>query len=233
MPGSSTPAARYFLGIGGGTGAGKTTIAETLAKAITVPVTVLPLDNYYRDRSDLAPPEREAVNYDHPDAYEWNLVIEHVEALAAGEPIAMPQYDFETHTRKSDARRVEPTPVVIIEGLYALYDRRVRATFDTSVYVQTDADVRVLRRIRRDVTERGRDVEDVVDQYLATARPMHEQFVAPTRRHADVVVPHGANESAIRLLAGGITSVLRDESIDVSLDHAPSCPDRPTRDTYL
>ena len=203
--------ATYALGIGGGTGAGKTTVAEALAEAVDVPTTLIPLDNYYRDRSHLPLAERAAVNYDHPDAYEWELLIEHLDALADGEAIELPQYDFETHTRRAETRTVEPTPAVIVEGIFALYDRRVRDRLDLLVYVQTDADVRVLRRIRRDVEERGRSLDAVAEQYLSTVKPMHDQFVAPTKRRADVIIPEGVNQPAISLLEGGVAGSIRDE----------------------
>lgn len=188
-----------FIGIGGGTGAGKTTVARQITDGVE-DVRVLPLDNYYRDRSTLSPEERARVNYDHPDAFDWALVREHLDALADGEAVEMPQYDFERHLRTDETVRVEPGEVVVIEGILALYDDAVRERLDLRLYVETDADVRVLRRIERDVSERGRDLAGVVEQYLTTVKPMHEQFVRPTKRDADLVIPEGANEKAVALL---------------------------------
>jgi uridine kinase len=188
-----------LIGIAGGSGAGKTTIAEQVTEDVA-DVRVLPLDNYYRDRSTLPPEERARVNYDHPDAFDWELVREHLDALESGDPIEMPQYDFEEHCRTDETIRVDPAPVVVIEGILALYDDAVRERLDLRLYVETDADVRVLRRIQRDVEERGRDLSGVIDQYLSTVKPMHERFVRPTKRDAHLVIPEGANEKAVELL---------------------------------
>jgi uridine kinase len=187
------------IGIAGGTGAGKTTVARRVTDGVDS-VRVVPLDNYYRDRSDLEPAERAGINYDHPDAFDWELVRNHLDALAAGDAVEMPQYDFERHVRREETVRVEPGAVVVVEGILALYDEAVRDRLDLRLYVETDADVRVLRRLRRDVEERGRTLEGVVDQYLSTVKPMHERFVRPTKRTADLVIPEGANEKAVSLL---------------------------------
>ena len=188
-----------FIGIGGGTGAGKTTVASRITDGVE-DVRVLPLDNYYRDRSTLSPEERTRVNYDHPDAFDWALVREHLDSLADGDAVEMPQYDFEEHLRTDETVPIAPGEVVVIEGILALYDDAVRERLDLRLYVETDADVRVLRRIERDVSERGRDLAGVVEQYLTTVKPMHEQFVRPTKRDADLVIPEGANEKAVALL---------------------------------
>ncbi len=196
-----------LIGIAGGTGAGKTTVAREITDDVA-DVRVLPLDNYYRDLSDLSDPERARINYDHPDAFDWELVRSQLSALSAGAAIEMPQYDFETHTRRESTVRVEPGSVIVVEGILALYDETLRGELDLRLYVETDADVRVLRRIRRDVEERGRSLEGVIDQYLSTVKPMHEQFVQPTRRHADLIIPEGANETAVSLLRKQIRSAV-------------------------
>jgi uridine kinase len=188
-----------FIGIAGGTGAGKTTVARRITDGVDA-VRVLPLDNYYRDRSTLSAEERARINYDHPDAFDWELVREHLDALAADDPVEMPCYEFERHVRTDETVRVDPGAVVVVEGILALYDEAVRDRFDLKLYVETDADVRVLRRIERDVEERGRDLEGVIEQYLTTVKPMHEQFVRPTKRDADLIIPEGANEKAVALL---------------------------------
>ena len=196
-----------FIGIAGGTGAGKTTVARRITDGVES-VRVVPLDNYYRDRSSLTPAERARVNYDHPDAFDWSLVREHLDALAAGEAVEMPQYDFERHARTDETVHVAPGEVVVVEGILALYDDSVRDRLDLRLYVETDADVRVLRRIERDVEERGRELEGVIEQYLTTVKPMHEQFVQPTKRDADLVIPEGANEKAVALLRDRIEATV-------------------------
>lgn len=196
-----------FIGIAGGTGAGKTTVARQITDGVES-VCVLPLDNYYRDRSSLSPEERARVNYDHPDAFDWPLVREHLDALAAGEAVEMPQYDFERHVRTDETVHVAPGAVVVVEGILALYDEAVRDRLDLQLYVETDADVRVLRRIERDVEERGRNLEGVIEQYLTTVKPMHEQFVQPTKRDADLIIPEGANEKAVALLRDRIEATV-------------------------
>ncbi len=192
--------APYAIGIAGGTGAGKTTVARELTENVGEAVTIIPLDNYYEDLSELEFSERQAVNYDHPSAFEWDLLREQLETLLSGESIEMPQYDFERHLREAEPVTVEPSAVIVLEGILALYDGAVNDLLDLKVYVETDADVRIIRRIRRDVVERGRDLEGVIDQYLSTVKPMHDQFVEPTKKRADLIIPEGANRTAIDLL---------------------------------
>ncbi|WP_144903758.1 uridine kinase [Halobellus captivus] len=190
----------FVIGIAGGTGAGKTTVARLITRNVGDAVTRIPMDNYYEDLSHLALEERESVNYDHPSAFEWELLREQLSTLLEGQPIEMPTYDFEVHNRTDEPTRVEPTDVIILEGILTLYDEAVNEMLDLRLYVETDADVRILRRIQRDVIERGRDLEGVIDQYLSTVKPMHEQFVEPTKKHADLIVPEGANSVAVDLL---------------------------------
>ena len=191
----------FVIGIAGGTGAGKTTIARLITQNVGDSVTRIPIDNYYEDQSHLELDEREDVNYDHPSAFEWELLRTQLSTLLEGQPIEMPTYDFEIHNRTDETTRVEPTDVVILEGIFALYDEEINEMLDLRLYVETDADVRIIRRIQRDVIERGRDLEGVIEQYLSTVKPMHEQFVEPTKKHADLVVPEGANSVAVNLLA--------------------------------
>jgi len=190
----------FVIGIAGGTGAGKTTVARLLGRSVGDSVTRIPLDNYYEDLSHLPVEEREGINYDHPSAFEWELVREQLSSLLKGRTIEMPTYDFEIHNRTDETTRVEPSDVIVVEGIFALYDDVVRELCDLRLYVGTDADVRILRRIERDVIERGRDLEGVIDQYLSTVKPMHEQFVEPTKAHADLIVPEGANSVAVNIL---------------------------------
>lgn len=199
-----------MLGIAGGTGSGKTTIASRVAEAVPASrVTVIEHDAYYRDLSHLPLAARHEVNFDHPDALDTDLLIEQLSALRSGVSIEIPAYDFATHTRRGSARRVNPTPLVVVEGILVLADARLRALFDLRVYVDTDADLRLLRRLQRDIQERGRSFESVREQYYASVRPMHLQFVEPSKRWADVIVPEGGdNRAAIELLVGKVESVL-------------------------
>ncbi|WP_436345422.1 uridine kinase [Natronorubrum sp. FCH18a] len=190
----------FVIGIAGGTGAGKTTVSRTVAETVGEAVTRIPLDNYYQDLSHLAFEERANVNYDHPSAFEWELLQEHLNSLLMGQSVEMPQYDFEIHNRKDERVTVEPTDVIVLEGILSLYDDDILEMLDLRVYVMTDADVRILRRIERDVIDRGRDLEGVIEQYLGTVKPMHEQFVEPTKKNADVIIPEGANRMAVDLL---------------------------------
>ncbi|MGZ0746476.1 MULTISPECIES: uridine kinase [unclassified Haloparvum] len=190
----------FVIGIAGGTGAGKTTVARLVTQNVDDSVTRIPIDNYYEDLSHLDFEERANVNYDHPSAFEWDLLREQLEALLEGQSVEMPQYDFEIHNRKDERVTVEPTDVIVLEGIFALYDEAINEMLDLRLYVETDADVRILRRIDRDVVERGRDLEGVMDQYLSTVKPMHEQFIEPTKKHADLIIPEGANSVAVNLL---------------------------------
>ncbi|WP_435129308.1 uridine kinase [Halobaculum sp. D14] len=190
----------FVVGIAGGTGAGKTTVSRLITENVEDSVTRIPLDNYYKDLSHLDLEERQQVNYDHPDAFEWELLREHLEALLSGQRVEMPQYDFEIHNRKEETTPVDPTDVIVVEGILALYDDEINDMLDLRLYVETDADVRILRRIERDVVDRGRDLEGVIDQYLSTVKPMHEQFIEPTKKHADLIIPEGANSMAVNLL---------------------------------
>ena len=190
----------FVIGIAGGTGAGKTTVARLITENVGESVTRIPLDNYYKDLSHLELEERAEVNYDHPSAFEWDLLREQLGDLLEGQSIEMPQYDFEIHNRKEESVTVPPTDVIIVEGILALYDEEINDMLDLRLYVETDADVRILRRIERDVIERGRSLEGVMDQYLSTVKPMHEQFIEPTKKHADLIIPEGANSVAVSLL---------------------------------
>jgi len=190
----------FVIGIAGGTGAGKTTVSRLITHDLGDSVTRIPIDNYYEDLSHLEFEERQSVNYDHPSAFEWSLLREQLEVLLEGQSVQMPQYDFEVHNRKDERVEIEPTDVIVLEGILALYDEEINEMMDLRLFVETDADVRILRRIRRDVIERGRDLEGVIDQYLSTVKPMHEQFIEPSKKHADLIIPEGANSVAINLL---------------------------------
>ncbi|WP_227354078.1 uridine kinase [Haladaptatus salinisoli] len=203
----------FVIGIAGGTGAGKTTVAREITADVSDSVTRIPMDNYYEDLSHLDFEERAEVNYDHPSAFEWELLRDHLDSLLSGQAIEMPQYDFSIHNRKDEFVTVEPTDVVIVEGIFALYDAEVNEMLDLQVYVETDADVRILRRIERDVVNRGRGLEGVMEQYLSTVKPMHEQFVEPTKKHADIIIPEGANRVAVGLLEEKVRAEIRAHSM--------------------
>ena len=203
----------FVIGIAGGTGAGKTTVARLITRNVGESVYRIPMDNYYEDLSHLEFEERQSVNYDHPSAFEWELLREQLRDLLEGRPVEMPQYDFEVHNRKDERVAVEPTDVIILEGILALYDDRINDMLDLRLYVETDADVRILRRIQRDVIERGRDLEGVIDQYLSTVKPMHEQFIEPTKKDADLIIPEGANSVAINLLEEKVQAEVAGEAV--------------------
>lgn len=197
---------RLVIGIAGGTGSGKTTVSRNIVRRLELDaVTVLQQDAYYRDLIDLAPAQRELRNFDHPDSIEHGLFAEHLRMLKAGEEIGQPVYDFTRHIRKDETVRVSPRDVIIAEGILLFHFPEIRELLDIKVYVDTPPDIRLLRRITRDIRERGRTLDTVAEQYLRTVRPMHEEFVEPSKRHADVIIPEGGyNEIAIDVIAGRI-----------------------------
>ena len=192
-----------MIGVAGGSGSGKTTIVKKLQEYCPdVSMLVFQLDHYYRDLAHLDPSEREHVNFDHPDSLEMDLVAKHVAALAQGEPLDRPTYEFASHTRSSKMVRLEPADVVLIDGIFALYSPEVRKHLHCGIYVDVSDDVRFIRRLKRDVMERGRTNESVIKQYLSTVKPMHDQFVAPTKLLADLVVYWDQyNERTLTLLS--------------------------------
>ncbi len=198
------------VGIAGGTGSGKTTVAKTIAAALPVNrVAMVEYDAYYRDRTDLSLDERSQLNFDHPEALETELFVEHLAALKDGRGIDMPIYDFKSHRRQEESRRVDAAPVVIVEGILVFVDPRVRERLDMKIFVDTDADIRVFRRIRRDMEQRGRTFESVREQYYRTVRPMHLQFVEPSKRWADLIIPEGGNNRvALDLIIAKLENVL-------------------------
>lgn len=196
-----------FIGITGGTCAGKTSVAQAVLKEIEGDSEVIiPLDNYYKDRSHLSFEERKQVNYDHPDAFDWELLKQHIAKLRQGEAIDMPLYDFTKHVRKDETQRIENPGTVILEGILALFDEELNDKMDIKIYVMTDADIRILRRLERDIDQRGRTVKGVINQYLDTVKPMHEEFIEPTKKHADIIIPEGLNSVAVELLKSKIES---------------------------
>ncbi len=199
------------IGIAGGSGSGKTTVAQALMERVGAEhVAFLPHDAYYHDFSHLPPEARARVNYDHPDALETSLLIAHIERLKAGEPIERPIYDFTRHARAAETVRVEPRPIILVEGILIFAEPALRRLLDIKIYVDTDADIRFIRRLLRDVEERGRTVESVIRQYLETVRPMHLEFVEPSKRYADIIVPEGGfNTVALDMLTARLQALLR------------------------
>ncbi len=199
-------AASVVLGIAGGTGSGKTTVARAIADRVgRKRVAYLEHDSYYRDLSHLSLDARRQVNFDHPDAFDTDLLVQHVEALAAGEPVLQPVYSYTESVRKTETVLVHPAPLIIVEGILVLENGALRDLMDVKIFVDTDDDIRLMRRLRRDTHERGRTMEHVLGQYEATVRPMHLTFVHPSRRHADVVIPRGGrNRVAIAMVSDGL-----------------------------
>ena len=179
------------IGIAGGTGSGKTTLTNRLKERFGKDISVISHDNYYRSQDDISFEERVKTNYDHPDSFETDLLIEHLKQLKNGHSIECPVYSFSEHTRTKDTRKIDPTKVIIVEGILIFQNPELLNMLDIRIFVDTDPDVRILRRILRDVKERGRSLDSVVTQYLATVKPMHEQFVEPSKRNADIIVLEG------------------------------------------
>ena len=195
------------IAIAGGSGSGKTTIAQSVVDIVGSNVVArLPHDAYYRRQAHLSYEERTKINYDHPDSLESELLVEHIGALRSGRAIERPVYDFSTHTRAPETVHVEPEPVILVEGILVLAEPEIREQMDLRIYIDTDSDLRLMRRLQRDIIERGRTVDAVLEQYEATVRPMHLQFVEPSKRYADIIVPEGYNPGVI----GTVTAMIRD-----------------------
>ncbi len=203
------------IGIAGGSGSGKTTAADiVLQKVGRQRIAYLPHDAYYRELTGLPPIQRAAVNFDHPDSLDSGLMREHILRLKQWEAIELPVYDFTTHSRTAETIHVSPRRVILVEGILIFAEPMLRELFDVKIFVDTDSDIRFIRRLKRDIEERGRTTEHVVKQYLATVRPMHLEFVEPSKRYADVIIPEGGlNEVAMEMVIARIESLLKDESI--------------------
>jgi len=202
-----------ILGVAGGSGSGKTTIVREIVQALGPDrISVIHHDSYYCDRSSVPADERESLNYDHPDALETRLLVRHLEELRAGRAVEVPVYDFSTHTRTERVEHVQPRPIVIVEGILILAERALRELMDIRVFVRTDADLRVIRRIERDVAQRERSLESVVEQYVKTVRPMHLEFVEPSERWAHVIIPEGGhNRVGVEMLIARVRAVSSSE----------------------
>ena len=199
-----------IIGIAGGTGSGKTTVVRKIAEALPPHyVAVVPLDSYYNDTTNMTAEERRAINFDHPDAFDWKLLIEHVKQLKEGIAVEQPTYSYIESNRQKETVHVEPKPVIIIEGIMTLLNKKLRDMMDLKIFVDTDSDERLIRNIQRDVVERGRTVEMVIDRYLKVLKPMHEQFIEPTKKYADLIVPLGGeNKTGINILKSDIERIV-------------------------
>lgn len=200
-----------IIGIAGGTGSGKSTFTNRLKNEFGDRIAVIYHDNYYRCHDDIPPEERKYINYDHPDALETDFLIEHLKILKNGEPIKCPVYDFSVHNRSSQTIGIIPKKVMIVEGILVLQNEELRNMFDIKVFVDADADERIIRRMMRDIRERGRDMEGVAEQYLSTVKKMHYLYVEPTKEYADIVINGGLNEVAYRLMKLDINSILSNQ----------------------
>lgn len=200
------------IGIAGGTGSGKTTVANAILEKVgEKEVSYLPHDAYYRDLSNLPPVQRANVNFDHPNSLDSNLMKEHIEQLKTGKKIQLPIYDFTTHTRTNKTIDIPANPVILVEGILIFVEQELRQIFDVKLFVDTDPDIRLIRRIQRDITERDRTIESVLHQYQATVRPMHLEFVEPSKRYADIIIPEGGhNIVALEMVIARIESLLRE-----------------------
>lgn len=199
-----------LIGIAGGTGSGKSTIAKNLADAFPPGTAqIVDHDAYYKDLANIPFEERVKVNFDHPDSLETSLLVQHLDQLREGKGIDVPLYDFATHTRRTETRRVEASPLIVVEGILVFVEEDLRSRLDVKIFVDTDADIRVFRRIRRDLEQRGRSFQSIRDQYYKSVRPMHLQFVEPSKRWADVIIPEGGNNRvALDLLVGKLLRVV-------------------------
>jgi len=204
----------FLIGIAGGTGSGKTTVARRIYQSLHLDSAVfIDYDSYYKELGHLSIEERQRINFDHPDSLDTALLIHHLEQLIASEPIEKPAYDFTRHTRAPESIAVQPRGVILVDGILLFADARLREMFDLRIFVDTEADVRFIRRLRRDIEERGRALDSVIDQYLKTVRPMHFEFVEPTKRYADVILPRGGqNTAGIEVIAASIRERLAEKA---------------------
>jgi len=201
------------IGVSGGTGSGKSTVAKAIFKSLPDEnILILEQDAYYKDQSNLTYDERVKTNYDHPLAFDTDLLIEHIKMLCQHKCIEKPIYNFSIHSREEKSVKVQPKEIIIVEGIMILEDARLRNLMDIKIFVDTDADVRIIRRITRDINERGRTLESVIEQYLTTVKPAHEQFIEPTKKYADIIIPEGGyNKVAIDLMTTKVMSIVKEK----------------------
>ena len=207
----------FIIGVAGGSGSGKSKVTEHIVGAIGADkVAVIIQDNYYVDLGHLTPEQRRKVNFDHPDSFDWELMLKQIDDLSNGVPIEMPTYDYSRDTRRSETITVLPAPIIVIEGLFALLDASMRKYMALRIFVDTADDIRFIRRLQRDIIERGRSTESVIKQYLESVRPMHRQFIEPSKRNAHIIIPHGANKAALEMLVARVRAAINHEELSVS-----------------
>lgn len=213
-PASSEPTLRikrpFIIGVSGGTGSGKSTVSRSIQNTVGQEVIAyLEHDSYYKDHSHLSPEERARCNYDHPNSLDTPLLVQHLHALCNWQPINVPIYDFATHSRTSRTHLVTPAPVILVEGILIFSEKELRELMDMRIYVDTDADIRFIRRLHRDAEERGRTLDSIINQYLTTVRPMHLEFVEPSKRYADIIIPEGGNNRvAMEMIVSRVLAIL-------------------------
>lgn len=204
----------FIIGVAGGSGSGKSTVTDHIVKSIgTDKVAVIMLDSYYKSLSHLSASERRLANFDHPNAFDWELLNQHLLDLYNGIPIDMPSYNFSEDRRNEDTIRVMPAKVVVFEGLFVLMEKKLRDLMSLKLFVDTAADIRFIRRLKRDMVQRNRSAESVIKQYLELVRPMHKQFVEPTKLYADIIIPHGSNKAALEMIVARVQSVINGNKI--------------------
>jgi len=224
-----------IIGVAGGSGAGKTTIANQIIKELgDLDLVVIPHDAYYTDNNHLPFWEREQINYDHPDSLETDLLVKHLKELKAGREIEMPVYDFTTHSRKPEGVIVKPAPLIIVDGILIFVEQALREMMDIRIFVNTDSDIRFIRRLKRDMKERKRSMDSVINQYMATVKPMHLAFVQPSRRFADIIIPEGHRSVSTGMVASMLRQALVERHIvpkDTPKNNAPKTPPEKPKDT--
>ena len=201
---------QFIIGIAGGSGSGKTTVAKHVKKTITnQSITLIPHDNYYKNQDHLEPQERTKTNYDHPNSLETSLLVSHLKSLKSSQQVQQPTYDFTNHTRSSQTITTDPTPIIVVEGILIFAEPQLCDLFNLKIFVQTDSDIRFIRRLKRDISERGRDLDSVIAQHYSTVKPMHQQFVEPSKRQADIIIPEGGqNQVALDLITNQIRTII-------------------------
>lgn len=199
----------YIIGVAGGSGSGKSTFSHRIRDAFPTQVSLISCDNYYLPHDELPIEQRAHLNYDAPEALEFDLMVNHLEQLKSGQAALCPVYDFTRHTRSDKVTEIEPRPIILIDGILIFHDKALRECMDLKIYVETDADERILRRARRDMVERGRDLDSVIDQYLSTVKPMHNTYVKPTKIFADIILNGGKNDQAFNLVKNQIEKILK------------------------
>ncbi len=208
---------RLFIGIAGGSGSGKTTLAKQLADYFGDRLSLLRHDDYYKSQASLTLEERSALNFDHPDAFDTELLIQHLDELRQGQDILCPIYNYSQHDRSSESRAIKATEVIVLEGILIFENPEILNRLDIKIFVDTDADVRIIRRIKRDVSERGRDLDSVISQYFATVKPMHELFVEPSKRYADIIIPEGGmNRVALEMITQRIIAHIEKKGASIA-----------------